>query len=152
MILGVRFGGVVFEPVARAMGPWVDIASMNQYRTLPGAELGKLHAWTERPVLVTEFSFKAIDAGVPSDTSAGLALATQEERAVALGRYLDALVRLPFIVGYHWFQYSDQPPTGRFDGENNNFGLVSNQDIPWRPVVERIAQANLNSEALHRDP
>ena len=43
MILGVRFGGVVFEPVARAMGPWVEIASMNPYRTIPGPELGKLH-------------------------------------------------------------------------------------------------------------
>jgi hypothetical protein len=134
------------------MGPWVDIANMNQSPSPPGAELGKPHAWTGRPVLVTEFSFKALHAGVPSDTSASLALATQEDPAASLERYLDALVRLPFLVGYHWFQHSDQPPTGRFDGESNNFGLVPNQDVPWRPVVDCLTQINFDSEALHRNP
>ena len=149
LILGVRFGGMVFEPVARAMNGYVDVASVNEYRVTPGRELRSLHEWSGRPVLLTEFSFKAQDAGVPSDTSASVPLATQADRADAYERYVDALAALPFVIGYHWFQHHDQPATGRFDGENNNFGLVSNDDVPWAPLVERMRAVNARSEAVH---
>ena len=149
LILGVRFGGVVFEPVARAMAPYVDVASVNEYRPLPGPEIERLHTWSGRPVMITEFSFKAKDAGVPSDTSASIALPTQADRADAYERYVSALAAIPHLVGYHWFQHHDQPAQGRFDGENNNFGLVSNDDTPWPPLVDRVTEVNARVEAIH---
>ncbi len=149
LILGVRFGGTVFEPVARAMAPYVDIATMNQYRTIPGEELRRLSEWTGLPVIVTEFSFKALDAGVPSNTSASIPLPTQLDRAKAAEKYLENLAALPFVVGYHWFQHADQPASGRFDGENNNFGLVSNGDEPWGPLVSRLAEVNARVDEIH---
>lgn len=149
LILGVRFGGMVFEPVARAMAPYVDVATMNQYRVTPSEGLRQLSEWTGRPVIVTEFSFKALDAGVPSNTSASIPLPTQSDRADAAERYIEKLATLPFIIGYHWFQHADQPASGRFDGENNNFGLVSNNDEPWEPLVSRLADVNARVDKIH---
>jgi len=43
----------------------------------------------------------------------------------------------PNFVGCHWFQYNDQPLTGRwFDGENYNIGFVTVTDTPYPEMVE----------------
>jgi hypothetical protein len=44
------------------------------------------------------------------------------------------------MAGVHGCEWADGPATGRFDGENDNFGLVSMRDEPWAPLVERMAQ------------
>ena len=49
---------------------------------------------------------------------------------------------MPWIVGYHWFEWVDQPPDGRFDGEDNNWGLVNVHDVPYAEVVDRMSQVN----------
>ncbi len=48
------------------------------------------------------------------------------------------------IVGAHWFQYLDQPASGRLlDGENGHLGLVAITDRPWQGFVEQVRKANL---------
>ncbi|MCA9439921.1 MAG: hypothetical protein KC964_03880, partial [Candidatus Omnitrophica bacterium] len=38
--------------------------------------------------------------------------------------------------GCHWFQYIDEPITGRtHDGENYNIGFVDVTDTPYRELV-----------------
>jgi hypothetical protein len=39
------------------------------------------------------------------------------------------------FVGAHWFQYSDQPVTGRFDGENYQIGFINICDRPYPEMV-----------------
>jgi flagellar biosynthesis/type III secretory pathway protein FliH len=52
----------------------------------------------------------------------------------------------PSIVGVHWFQYLDQPVTGRLlDGENGHFGLVGITDIPFQGFVDEVRKANLQA-------
>lgn len=42
----------------------------------------------------------------------------------------------PAFVGTHWFQYVDEPLTGRtLDGENYNIGFVSVTDTPYPEMV-----------------
>ncbi|RZI71144.1 MAG: hypothetical protein EOP13_18950, partial [Pseudomonas sp.] len=49
----------------------------------------------------------------------------------------------PSIVGVHWFQYLDQPVTGRLlDGENGHLGLVGITDVPYSGFVEAVRKAN----------
>jgi agarase len=36
----------------------------------------------------------------------------------------------------------DQPAEGRFDGEDNNWGLVNEQDEPYTVVTEQMAIVN----------
>jgi len=50
------------------------------------------------------------------------------------------VLALPAFVGCHWFQYSDEPLTGRFDGENYNIGMVSGTDTPYVELVTAARQ------------
>ena len=54
--------------------------------------------------------------------------------------YVENAVADPSIVGAHWFEWVDEPSTGRFDGENYNIGLVDVTDRPYRELLE-AAQA-----------
>jgi agarase len=53
------------------------------------------------------------------------------------------------MVGYHWFEYTDEPAEGRFDGENSNYGLVDINDNPWTILVEKMTVVNENIESKH---
>jgi hypothetical protein len=57
------------------------------------------------------------------------------------------------IIGAHWFQYADQPVTGRLlDGENAHFGLVGITDIPFGSFVEAVGAANAAVQKPPREP
>jgi len=47
------------------------------------------------------------------------------------------------IVGAQWFQYLDQPASGRLlDGENGHLGLVAITDVPYSGFVEAVRKNN----------
>jgi hypothetical protein len=93
-----------------------------------------LPAEVDRPVLVGEFHFGALDRGL---FHPGLReVRSQAERAEAMRQYVFGAMANPNIVGAHWFQYRDQPLTGRGDGENYQIGFV---DICDNPYPETIA-------------
>jgi agarase len=71
-------------------------------------------------------------------------------RAEAFRDYVTRLATLPEVVGYHWFQWSDQPKEGRFDGEDSNYGLVNISDEPYASFVEAVKQVNSEVIELHR--
>jgi agarase len=61
----------------------------------------------------------------------------QKARAAMYRRYVESVEDLPAFVGSHWFQYYDEPLTGRAgDGENYDIGFVSVTDTPYREMVE----------------
>jgi hypothetical protein len=41
----------------------------------------------------------------------------------------------PAFIGSSWFQWVDQPCTGRMDGENYNIGLVDLTDRPYADLI-----------------
>ena len=52
---------------------------------------------------------------------------------------MDSVISKPYMVGAHWFQYVDEPITGRaFDGENANIGFVTVADIPYPELVNAV--------------
>jgi hypothetical protein len=54
----------------------------------------------------------------------------------------------PQIVGTHWFQYQDEPTTGRsYDGENYQIGFV---DVADTPYAETIAASRRIGASLYR--
>ena len=150
LVLGCRFAGYAPPPVLRAMKGRVDVVSFNNYdRQPPKMRLARIHEITSAPVMITEFSFKAEDSGLPNTKGAGRPVATQQDRADGFGRYVTALAALPFCVGFHWFEYCDEPKEGRFDGENSNYGLVCITDEPWEILTERMTAVNVRMEPLH---
>ncbi len=49
----------------------------------------------------------------------------------------------PNFVGAHWFQYVDQPATGRTaDGENAGSDLVTITDTPHQEFIEAVRATN----------
>lgn len=150
LVLGCRFAGYAPQEVVEAMGEFVDVVSFNNYSfTAPADQLKKLHAATSRPILLTEFSFKAQDSGLPNTKGAGKPLPTQQDRAGHFEKYVTGLAQLPSMVGFHWFEYADEPAEGRFDGENSNYGLVTIKDEPWQVLTERMEQVNARIEETH---
>jgi hypothetical protein len=153
LILGCRFAGYAPEPVLRGAKDWVDIVSYNDYSHAPPVDqLKRLTQITGRPVMLTEFSFRAMDSGLPNTKGAGKPVQTQQERADLFERYVTALARLPNCLGYHWFEYADEPKEGRFDGENSNYGLVRIDDTPWEALTEHLRTVNATLETAHATP
>ena len=46
-------------------------------------------------------------------------------------------------MGIHYFQWNDQPLTGRFDGENYNIGIIDVLGIPYDDMARHIKKTNL---------
>jgi hypothetical protein len=150
LILGCRFARYAPDPVLRGLRDSVDIVSLNDYvETAPVKTLQHIHDLTGRPIMLTEFSFKAMDSGLPNTQGAGQPVATQQDRADGFTRYVEGLIDLPFMVGFHWFEHADEPKEGRFDGENSNYGLVTIEDRPWEILVQSMTRVNAGLEARH---
>lgn len=166
LVLGVRIISVLSPAdVVEVAGKWVDVMSVNNYTFNPGLPatlntlfgpvlstddtLAAFYAAAKRPLLFSEFSYRAADSGLPNTYPPVYpVLATQADRADAYEQYTQSSYAAPYVVGQHWFELVDEPPGGRFDGENSNFGLVSTSDVPWQALVERATEINAKAPSL----
>lgn len=150
MVLGCRFAGYAPEAVLRGLTPYFEIFSYHSYTpSAPVDALERITKVTGKPAMVTEFSFKAMDSGLPNTKGAAKPVATQQDRADGFARYVEALAAMPNCVGYHWFEYRDQPKEGRrLDGENSNYGVVRLDGTPWEVLTTRMKQVNAGLEEL----
>lgn len=170
MILGNRFISFLTPvEVVEAAGPWLDVVSANNYTLVSGlaeglnnlwgpfisvdAALSEFHARSGRPVMITEYSFRGADAGLPNSwPPIYLTFPTQEQRANAQAEFVRKLYASPWVVGDHWFEWADQPPGGRFDGEDNNFGLVSNADEAYAVFTNSVTAVHAEAPDRLADP
>jgi hypothetical protein len=94
----------------------------------------KLPPGVDKPVVIGEFHFGALDRGM---FHTGLVkTANQQERAEAYKTYVRSALGNPLIVGTHWFQYGDQATTGRGDGENYQIGFLDVCDAPYPETIQ----------------
>jgi hypothetical protein len=144
LILGLRFGGHRMSPEMLRACRVFDVYSLNVYANQVDLKLlAEIHQATGRPILIGEFHF-----GVPGRGLApGLVqVRDQTERGVAYRYYVEQAAAFPALIGTSWFQWVDQPCTGRMDGENYNIGLV---DVTDRPYPELIAALRATHQRLH---
>ncbi len=153
LVLGVRFAGLPPSEVLEAAGKYLDVISVNFYtygsHEPPIDALKRIYELTGKPIMVTEFSYKAMDSGLPNTKGASEPVKTQRERSYLAARYVLRIMALPYVVGYHWFQYTDQPKEGRFDGENSNYGLMKIEDEPWELLTKVFHYVNGKAEEVH---
>ncbi|MGO8787056.1 MAG: beta-agarase [Terriglobia bacterium] len=149
LYLGARFAGEPPDAVLRAARN-VDVVSINIYDFDPRPAVHAVFKVTSRPVLVGEFAFRAENSGLPNTHGAGPKVPDQMARAKAYTDYATRLESLPEAVGYHWFEWVDEPKEGRFDGEDSNYGVVDIRDRPYREFVEGVKKANAAALAVHR--
>ncbi|HOX01405.1 MAG TPA: beta-agarase [Candidatus Paceibacterota bacterium] len=131
LYLGCRFAWVN-EVAAKAAARQCDVVSYNLYRRsiadfeFPGGD---------KPLIVGEFHFGALDRGM---FHTGLVpVENQAARAQAYRDYVLGAARHPLFVGTHWFQWKDEPTTGRvYDEENYQIGFLDVADTPYRETIE----------------
>ncbi len=148
LYLGARFAGRPPDPVLRAAAV-ADVVSINVYAFNPRPLVEHVYTIAPKPILVTEFAFRSEDSGLPNSRGAGPKVPDQAARAKAYRNYVIWLEGLPEAVGYHWFEYEDEPKEGRFDGENSNYGLVDIADKPYPEFVEAVRSANRAALETH---
>jgi hypothetical protein len=144
--LGIRFGGTPPDDVI-ALARGFDVYSMNKYRWAPPREfIDRCHAITKLPILIGEFHFGVPERGL----APGLVQAmNQSERGVAYSYYVENAAAHPAIVGAHWYQWIDQPATGRRDGENYNIGWIDVTDRPYPELVAAARATHAKLDAIH---
>ena len=147
LLLGGRFYSPNLpEPYLRACAPF-DVFSFNFYNwDAPKDSIERLITLTGRPVLIGEFHYGVEGRGL---TASLVGCATQDDRGLAYRHFVENALALPGVVGVHWFQWVDQPVTGRFDGECYNIGLVDITDIPYTDFLSHVCEAHKRAYRLH---
>lgn len=160
MILGARFAGLTgADPVVwEVAGRYSDIVTFNCYpwcdfnrgvifehngqdaRLLQDA-FAEMYALTKKPIQITEWSFPALDTGRPCLHGAGQRVATQKERVYATELCARTMLAMPFLVGYDYFMWVDQPAEGCSDPfpEDTNYGLLSIDGVPHAGITKMFA-------------
>lgn len=120
LYLGCRFAWRTQEAV-NAAARYCDVVSFNIYRSHLEPEDWAFTTSLNKPCIIGEFHFGAVDRGM---FHTGLvATASQQARAAMYKQYIESVEDNPAFVGCHWFQYYDEPLTGRvYDGKTTISG------------------------------
>lgn len=145
LYLGCRFVGLRQKPhLWRAAARYCDVITANVYaHSVHNAPRDPIPPGApKRPILIGEFHFGCLDRGM---FRAGLCpVFDQRERARSFERFVQGALCHPLIVGCHYFQYRDQPLTGRGDGEAYQIGFVDGCDRPYPELVRAARRAGEN--------
>lgn len=143
LYLGCRFTKrLISEDLARIVSRYADVVTVNIYDSIPTLAR-QWHELTRKPILVGEFHFP--QAG-PRQVLPTYQAFSMEDRKRMTIQYIKECATTPGVIGCHWYQYADQPLTGRGnDGENQIVGLVDVTDKPHPELRDafRIAADSL---------
>ena len=170
LILGCRFAGFggANKIVWEVAGRHCDVVSFNCYphrdwktgRLLekrggrPLADVfDEYQAVAKRPFLVTEWSVVGLDAGLPCKHGAGQRTSTQAERARIAEAFARLFMSRPYVVGYDWFMWVDEPALGiNIGGEDSNYGLVNEKSEPYRALVGMFTRLHREGQYVTTTP
>ncbi|WP_338027352.1 agarase [Colwellia maritima] len=126
------------DEIIKASVTYSDVLSFNIYEEGVQDHFWKFLEKVDLPVTIGEFHIgTATDSGLfnPGIVHAS----TQKDRAEKYKAYMESVLNKPYMVGAHWFQYVDEPITGRaFDGENANIGFVDVTDTPYPELINAV--------------
>jgi hypothetical protein len=149
LLLGDRYLSYYSPAVASAAGKHMDVVSANfntyaENGWVSPAFFDGLYAAAGKPIMITEFYFSAMEnnSGDPNLHGPFIKVQTQKERAKGAAAMAKTFASLPYVVGHHWFQFEDEPKTGRDDGEDFNFGVVDIFDKPYPLLTAALTAAN----------
>ena len=170
LVLGCRFAGQAPAAVLSTAGQYNDVFTINTYPRvdfenlwLPDGtggvvervprQLGEYYAVVRKPMILTEWSFPALDSGLPCRHGAGMRVDTQQQKATCYRIFANAMADLPFLVGYHYFMWMDEPALGISSTfpEDSNYGLVNEQDEPYQEFCKVVTEVNQQAAARHEN-
>jgi hypothetical protein len=147
LYLGCRFAWYSRDAVMAA-AKHTDVMSFNIYQAKPDREKWDWLKELGKPAIIGEFHFGATDRGM---FHPGLVDAlSQEGRARMYKDYVRTVAENPAFVGCHWFQYVDEPLTGRtLDGENYQIGMLDVTDTPYPEAVAAARDIHSHIYEVH---
>jgi hypothetical protein len=168
LVLGCRFAGLAPKAALAPAGQYNDVFTINTYPRvdfenawLPDGtggvvervpqQMSEYYGAVRKPMMITEWSFPALDSGLPCKHGAGMRVDTQEQRAACYRIFANAMAELPFMVGYHYFMWADQPAQGISASfpEDSNYGLVNEKDEPYEVFTKTVAEVNEKAAERH---
>jgi hypothetical protein len=151
LCLGSRFYGAEKGKATafRAAGKWLDVIAVNHYGVWePQAkDIARWTEWSGKPVMITEWYAKGMDAGYANNSGAGWTVPTQRDRGLFYQTYTLGLLRSKNCVGWHWFKYMDNDPDDtKADPSNrdSNKGVVTIRYEPYAPLLNLMQNLNRN--------
>lgn len=169
LILGERHAGQPDADFLRVLAPSFDVFTINDYNrygTL-GRSYARFYEIAGKPMMITEWSF----SGWPRPGFESLQFIdvySQENRAKGYRKYVLEAAKTPFMVGMHWFLWSDYGPWKEaaaslerpemVDEEDDqeahypdqNMGLVSHDEKEvYEVLVAECARTNAEVDGVH---
>jgi len=148
--LGDRYISNFYPAVAKAAGKYADVVSTNLNADWNDGSfspfyLPSLYRAARKPLMITEYYMCATQnrSGNKNDSSGFPVVATQADRAQGFWNSTNILLSTPYVVGAHWFQYTDEPKNGRGDGENYDMGLVDVYNQPYDELTKAASSLDL---------
>jgi hypothetical protein len=139
MNLGMRYA-MLLDPILLEGYENFDVFSINCYSDDSFESVQQAGEITNKPVIVGEYHFGAIDAGM---LCAGISsVMTQKDRGLAYRVYYEKGMNSPYFVGAHYFILNDQPTLGRMDGENMQIGFVDVCHTAYIDFVNEVRDVN----------
>ncbi len=140
MILGMRWAWISNPDLVTGWENF-DVFSINCYALDPTDKIQHVvDLGVDLPVMIGEFHFGALDAGLPATGLEGVE--SQKDRGLAYRYYCESVAAHPNGVGCHYFQCYDQFTLGRFDGENYNIGLFDICSCIYPEMMEHIRESS----------
>jgi hypothetical protein len=132
LYLGCRFHGHIDRSLMEMAAKHVDVIGYNIY-DMPTPRL-RNYEGIDKPFIVGEFGATSALGQTPWRG----AIYSQEEgeRLKVIEDYLMDAYTHPKLVGAHFFQFRDQPLSGRPDGEATLRGFVNGADTPHFDLVQ----------------
>ncbi|MFC5469027.1 hypothetical protein ACFPPD_09855 [Cohnella suwonensis] len=142
--LGCRMVGTgTPKIVMQVMKQYVDVISLNFYSfDLPRKWMTDVHELTNKPLMVTEFSFCAgRSAGFLYNTNGArkVIVKDQKRRGEAYKDFVELAASLPYLVGTHWFALYDY---SNRNGLIGNYGLINANDETYEEFAAEVAVIN----------
>lgn len=141
LYLGCRFHGHIDLPLVQLAAKYADVVSYNVYEE-PDGRLNRFITPVDRPFLVGEFGIGSDPGQTPFR---GTVLSEDPNKRVEqMEKWVRKAAVHPLVVGGHYFQFRDQPITGRGDGEAVLRGFVNTADTPHFELVQANRRLGYN--------
>jgi hypothetical protein len=150
----ISYGWWVNEEDWRLIGRHCDVIGYDRYAyAFSEPNFDRLMQETNKPIYCGEFSFPP---GYHGERGYGFYNSSVEDEAMAgkyYARWIQEAASNPYCIGTGWFQYRDEPLTGRGPGhgtalvygEDFAFGIVDVTDRPKWTLVKAMRDANLTA-------
>jgi agarase len=148
LVLGSRLNqGARPHDVIAACARHSEVVSFNHYDIEAWqGEFDRYFDIAKKPFFIGEYGHNSLDRGL---LTAAVPVADQRARAAGYRYYTERLAAIPYFVGGHFFQYLDEPITGRFDRETAFNGFVDVADIPYPLMVAAARTAHRRLYEIH---